>query len=163
MRDPRIGLVDAYQQYEISTSAGTRQNPILIIDEDDENDNVEDKFATPSSDVFCYHCHHCRHVYYDCVEYQCDNCHVYAPGHQFRTATTLIIVEAGVFNHSKGVMLRWPHFCCIIPFSNMQHPHVRYPMICHPRLQTHAFTRSVTLVLASCIPHVVHFVTRCFP
>ena len=67
---------------------------------------------------------------------------------QFWTATTLIIVEAGVFNHSKGVMLRWPHFCCTILFSNMQHPHVCYPMghdmspliansclhtICHPR------------------------------
>ena len=51
---------------------------------------------------------------------------------QFRIATMLIIVEAGVFNHSRGVMLQWPHFCCTIPFSNMQCPHVRYPMICHP-------------------------------
>ena len=48
-------------------------------------------------------------------------------------------------------------------FSNMQRPHVCYPTICHPRPQPHVFTRTVTLVLTSCIPHVVHSVTTCSP
>ena len=78
---PLEEVCERMMRYKISTPEGTRQNPILIIDKDDEDDNVEDKFATPSSDIFCYHCHHCGHVYYNCVEYQCDNCHVYAPGH----------------------------------------------------------------------------------
>ena len=72
-------------RYDISSPEGSRQNPILVIDEDDEDDNeednAEDEFATPSSDVFCYHCHHCGHVYYDCTDYICDNCHECAPGH----------------------------------------------------------------------------------
>ena len=68
-------------RYEISNPEGSRQNPILIIDEDDEDGNMEDEFTTPSSDIFCYHCHHCGHIYYDCAEYQCDNCHDYAPRH----------------------------------------------------------------------------------
>jgi hypothetical protein len=78
---PLEEVCERMTQHEISTLEGSRQNPILIIDEDDENDDAEDEFVTPSSDIFCYHCHHCGHVYYDCVDYQCDNCHVYAPGH----------------------------------------------------------------------------------
>jgi hypothetical protein len=78
---PLEEVCERMTRYEISTPEGSRQNPILIIDEDNENDDTEDEFATPSSDIFCYHCHHCGHVYYDCVDYQCDNCHVYAPGH----------------------------------------------------------------------------------
>ena len=74
-------VCEGMARYEISTPAGSRQNPILIIDEEDESDNTEDEFTTPSSDIFCYHCHHCGHVYYDCADYQCDNCHDYAPGH----------------------------------------------------------------------------------
>lgn len=82
---PLEEVCERMTRYEISNSEGSRQNPILIIEEDDEDNNeddsTEDEFATPSSDIFCYHCHHCGHVYYDCDTYQCDNCYVYAPGH----------------------------------------------------------------------------------
>ena len=78
---PLEEVCDRMTRYEINSPEGSRQNPILVIDEDDDDDDTLDDFATPSSDIFCYHCHHCGHVYYDCVDYQCDNCHVFAPGH----------------------------------------------------------------------------------
>ena len=75
---PLEEVCERMTRYEISSPEGTRQNPILIIDKDDEddnkNDNTEDEFATPSSNIFCYQCHHCGQVYYDCADYQCDNC-----------------------------------------------------------------------------------------
>ena len=78
---PLEQVCERMTRYKISNPEGSRQNPILVIDEDDEDDNTEDEFTTLSSDIFCYHCHHCGHVYYDCVDYQCDNCHVYVPRH----------------------------------------------------------------------------------
>ena len=71
--------------------------------------------------------------------------------------------------HARGSVLpdifveknirEWPSVTMFItPFFNMQHPDVR-----HPTTQPHAFTQSITLVLTSCVPHVVHFVTTCFP
>ena len=104
-------------------------------------------------------CHHCGHVYYDCVEYQCDNCHVYTPGHPIRTATTLIIVEAGVFNHSRGVMLRWPHFSALSLFptrSILMCAIPQYVTLDRKLMSSHELSPSF-------LPHVFHMSSTLLP
>ena len=62
--------------YEVANRGDTRQNPILVDDRDDEDEN-----SISPTDLYCYKCNSTGHSYYDCRHYMCDNCYVHAPGH----------------------------------------------------------------------------------
>ena len=97
-------------RYKISSSEGSRQNLILIIDEDDdddnENDNAEDEFSTPSSDISVIIVTIADTSTMIVLNTNATIVMSTHPDIQYRIVTMLIIIEASVFNHSRGIMLQ---------------------------------------------------------